>query len=291
MGSRDLPSRAGAASQGLRGSRRRSGRLRRRPWVCAKQGGTSRARSRLAHGARDVDSRTRAGRGGAAPGCCECGAGVPRWLHGAEQRSRRARARQHFRNTSASSTNWGHSRVACPPPCASFASVCSRSTSLRNALGPGISTRAPSPSVATPAARTSSSSGSKKGACFHQPTEDAVLLDAERAAISADLRLSSDRLDEAVYAVLARLSTSAASVTFSYSCRDTREFRETYASWLMLQAFRLQRGNAALSYHDLKDVVGRAEVGSASGPRDGALRRRRGGSGVWSAPARMAPWR
>ena len=31
-------------------------------------------------------------------------------------------------------------------------------------------------------------------------------------------------------------------VTFSYSCRDTREFRETYASWLMLQAFRLQQG-------------------------------------------------
>jgi hypothetical protein len=31
-------------------------------------------------------------------------------------------------------------------------------------------------------------------------------------------------------------------VTFSYSCRDTREFRETFASWLMLQAYRLQQG-------------------------------------------------
>ena len=98
--------------------------------------------------------------------------------------------------------------------------------------------------------------GLEEGRVFSSPTEDAVLLDAERTAISADLRLSSDRLDEAVYAVLARLATSAASVTFSYSCRDTREFRETYASWLMLQAFRLQRGNAALSYHDLKESLG-----------------------------------
>ena len=37
-----------------------------------------------------------------------------------------------------------------------------------------------------------------------------------------------------------------ARITFSYSCRDTREFRETYASWLMLQAFRLQQGDATL---------------------------------------------
>jgi RecB family exonuclease len=98
--------------------------------------------------------------------------------------------------------------------------------------------------------------GPEEGRVFSSPTEDAVLLDAERAAISADLRLSSDRLDEAVYAVLARLAASAASVTFSYSCRDTREFRETYASWLMLQALRLQRRDATLSYHDLKASLG-----------------------------------
>jgi hypothetical protein len=34
----------------------------------------------------------------------------------------------------------------------------------------------------------------------------------------------------------------AVTATFSYSCRDTREFRETFASWLMLQAYRLQQG-------------------------------------------------
>ena len=98
--------------------------------------------------------------------------------------------------------------------------------------------------------------GLEEGRVFSSSTEDAVLLDAERKAITADLRLSTDRIDEAVYAVLTRLAASNASVTFSYSCRDTREFRETYASWLMLQAFRLQQGNDTLSYQQMKAALG-----------------------------------
>jgi RecB family exonuclease len=98
--------------------------------------------------------------------------------------------------------------------------------------------------------------GLEEGRVFSSSTEDAVLLDTERGSISADLHLSTDRIDEAVYAVLMRLAASAASATFSYSCRDTREFRETYASWLMLQAFRLQQGDATLSYHEMKAALG-----------------------------------
>ena len=98
--------------------------------------------------------------------------------------------------------------------------------------------------------------GLEEGRVFSSSAEDAVLLDDERRSISTDLRLSTDRVDEAVYAFLTRLAVSTASVTFSYSCRDTREFRETYASWVMLQAFRLQQGNAALSYRELKAALG-----------------------------------
>ena len=112
-------------------------------------------------------------------------------------------------------------------------------------------------------------------------------------AISADLRLSTDRIDEAVYAVLSRLAVSGASATFSYSCRDTREFRETYASWLMLQAYRLQQGNEALSYQDDEDGARRAEIGRAGRPRRRALaqrlvapRRRRHRTGRDSRPRR-----
>ena len=112
--------------------------------------------------------------------------------------------------------------------------------------------------------------GLEEGRVFSSSTEDAVLLDVERAAISPDLRLSTDRIDEAVYAVLSRLAVSGASVTFSYSCRDTREFRETYASWLMLQAYRLQQGNTALSYKELKTALGEPKSAVPS-DRDGAL--------------------
>jgi hypothetical protein len=52
--------------------------------------------------------------------------------------------------------------------------------------------------------------GLEEGRVFPTSREDAVLLDAERAAISPVLRKSSDSIDEAVYAVLARLSTWSA---------------------------------------------------------------------------------
>jgi ATP-dependent helicase/nuclease subunit B len=110
--------------------------------------------------------------------------------------------------------------------------------------------------------------GLEEGRVFPSAAEDPVLLDAERATISPDLKLSRDRIDEAVYSTLARLASwsghsdgveataTSISVTLSYSCRDTREFRETFASWLMLQAFRLQQGNGALTYHDMKAALG-----------------------------------
>lgn len=99
--------------------------------------------------------------------------------------------------------------------------------------------------------------GLEEGCVFPAATEDAVLLDEERRIISDDLRLSQDRIDEAVYGFLSRLASSPAqSVTFSYSCRDTREYRETYASWIVLQAFRLQQGNPKLSYTQMKEKLG-----------------------------------
>ena len=47
---------------------------------------------------------------------------------------------------------------------------------------------------------------------------------------------------------------------FSYSCRDLREYRETFPSWLMLQAYRLQTADPSKSYRDLKDRARSAEV-------------------------------
>ena len=89
-----------------------------------------------------------------------------------------------------------------------------------------------------------------------------------------------------MYAVLSRLAVSGASATFSYSCRDTREFRETYASWLMLQAYRLQQGNETLAYPAMKTTLG--EPKSAVPTDRERARPTAGGSAALSAPGGTA---
>ncbi len=42
----------------------------------------------------------------------------------------------------------------------------------------------------------------------------------------------------------------------SHSCRDLREYRETYPSWLVLQAFRIKSNDALLSYPELAKALG-----------------------------------
>ena len=101
----------------------------------------------------------------------------------------------------------------------------------------------------------------RKGACISSSTEGTpVLLDIERKRISSDLRLSTDRIDEAVSAVMTRLAASAASVTLQlFLSGHKREFRETaYASWVMMQSpSACSEGNAAaLDYHQLKASLG-----------------------------------
>jgi ATP-dependent helicase/nuclease subunit B len=56
--------------------------------------------------------------------------------------------------------------------------------------------------------------GLEEGRVFPTATEDPVLLDSERAGISPALRRSTDRIDEAVYAVLSRLATWGNSTIF-----------------------------------------------------------------------------
>ena len=85
--------------------------------------------------------------------------------------------------------------------------------------------------------------GLEEGRVFPVAIEDPVLLDAERVRISDTLRTSTDRLDESVFAVASRLATLDAShVCVSFSCRDTRGFRETFPSWLVLHTWRLKTG-------------------------------------------------
>jgi ATP-dependent helicase/nuclease subunit B len=101
--------------------------------------------------------------------------------------------------------------------------------------------------------------GLEEGRVFPAAIEEPVLLDSERMKINPALRLSKDKVDEAVWAALSRLAAHSGSAVLSYSSRDLREYRETYASWVMLQAFRVQQADAGKSYRDLHDALGEAK--------------------------------
>ena len=90
--------------------------------------------------------------------------------------------------------------------------------------------------------------GLEEGRVLPVPVEDAVLLDAERERIHQSLARSNDRVEEALHAVVSRMASLPGNVTLSYSSRDLREFRDTYPSWLMLQARRLQAARATGQY-------------------------------------------
>ena len=107
--------------------------------------------------------------------------------------------------------------------------------------------------------------GLEEARVFPTAVEDPVLLDGERRAIARAcgddtlLRTSADRLDEAVHAVVSRLAAlgaTAEGITLSFSCVDAREFRETFPSWLVLQAYRLKAGDAHLTYDHLRKWLG-----------------------------------
>ena len=98
--------------------------------------------------------------------------------------------------------------------------------------------------------------GLAEGGVFPPLIEDPVLLDAERERISELLPTSRDRASEALHAVVSRLAALGGRVCLSFSCRDLRESRETFPSWLLLQVLRLRTPGRDLTYRDLDAVLG-----------------------------------
>ncbi len=101
--------------------------------------------------------------------------------------------------------------------------------------------------------------GLEEGRVFPALIEDPVLLDAERARISEALPTSGDRAAESVHAIVSRLVQMAqpgGSLCLSFSCRDLREYRETFPSWLMLQAYRVLEPGKEGTYRALNAYLG-----------------------------------
>jgi ATP-dependent helicase/nuclease subunit B len=98
--------------------------------------------------------------------------------------------------------------------------------------------------------------GLEEGGVFPTLLEDPVLLDEERTALGAAVATSRDRMSEALLLVTSRLARLGGRVCLSFSCRDLRENRETFPSWLLLQALRLQQPGRDLTYDDLNAALG-----------------------------------
>ncbi len=98
--------------------------------------------------------------------------------------------------------------------------------------------------------------GLEEGGVFPALVEDPVLLDSERRGIDQSLRTSEDRAGEALYRIVARLGSLSGHVCLSYSCRDLRQARATFPSWVLLQAVRVLKPGETWTYERLADELG-----------------------------------
>jgi ATP-dependent helicase/nuclease subunit B len=88
---------------------------------------------------------------------------------------------------------------------------------------------------------------------------------------------------EALYHVVTRLAVLGSTVGLSHSCRDLRESRETFPSWLVLQAFRLREPGRSFTYEELGRSLGEP-VSAVPATEDAAL----SDAGWWLASLRGA---
>ena len=92
---------------------------------------------------------------------------------------------------------------------------------------------------------------------FPRGLEDPVLLDAERTSLATEaLATSQDRVAEAVAAALQRLTNLEGTVDLSFSCRDLRQGREMFPSWILLNALALLKPGVEFSYRELNQYLG-----------------------------------
>lgn len=84
-----------------------------------------------------------------------------------------------------------------------------------------------------------------------QTREDPIILDVERKRLSPDLYLNESRVKDNLYEMAQLLANLEGKITLSYSAFDTVENREVFPSSLLLQVYRLAKGEAAADYSDL----------------------------------------
>lgn len=87
--------------------------------------------------------------------------------------------------------------------------------------------------------------------------QDAVLLDSDRRVLGSDLPTSSELLREKVFRFAALFARLRGDVTLSFGAWQATEARTVGPSSILLQALRLARGDASLTFQDLHHVMSR----------------------------------
>ena len=96
--------------------------------------------------------------------------------------------------------------------------------------------------------------------------QDPVLLDEERAGLSEGLPSSADVLRSRLFGLAAVLASLRGRVVLSYSSFDLVDGRASFPSSVVLQAFRLSRGDAKLDYGALEAGLPEAAGFRPGGP-------------------------
>ena len=124
--------------------------------------------------------------------------------------------------------------------------------------------------------------------------QDPILLDEERAGLSDCLPTSADALRAKLFGLAATLASLRGRVVFSYPSFDIVDGRESFPSSVVLQAFRLMRGDPGLDYAALEREIPDAAGFLSGGPDrsfdeiDWWLERLAGGDPVPDGPGSIA---
>ena len=100
--------------------------------------------------------------------------------------------------------------------------------------------------------------GLDQGAVPGSRLPDPILLDEERAAISENLSVTSDRLRENLFLMTALLSSLSGQVVLSFPSYDLIEERPSFPSSFLLQVYRLIEGDLELDYSKLMESLGKS---------------------------------
>jgi ATP-dependent helicase/nuclease subunit B len=87
--------------------------------------------------------------------------------------------------------------------------------------------------------------------------QDPVLLDGDRRVLGEELPTSIDLLRERAFDFAALFARLRGTVTLSYAAWDASEARSVAPSPVLVQALRLARGDASLTFRDLDGAMGR----------------------------------